>query len=39
MAINNFRTVDGTGYLLVVMDEKEITIIMIIIINIKEWTL
>jgi len=40
MEIHNFRTVDGTGYLLVVMVEKGITIIIIIIIiNIKDWTL
>jgi len=35
MVINNFWTVDGTGYLLLVMVEKGITII----INIKDWTL
>jgi hypothetical protein len=39
MVIHNFRTVDGTGYLLLVMVEKGITIIIIIIINIKDWTL
>jgi hypothetical protein len=40
MVIHNFRTVDGTGYLLLVMVEKGITIsIIIIIINIKNWTL
>jgi hypothetical protein len=37
MVIHNFRTVDGTGYLLKVMSGKGITIIVII--NIKEWTL
>jgi hypothetical protein len=35
MVIHNFRTVDGTGYLLLVVVEKGITII----INIKDWTL
>jgi len=39
MVIHNFRTVDGTGYLLLVMVEKGITVIIIIIINIKDWTL
>jgi len=42
MVINNFRTMDGTGYLLLVMVEKRrygITTIIIIIINIKDWTL
>jgi len=37
MVIHNFRTVDGTVYLLLVMVEKGIAII-IIIINIKDWT-
>jgi hypothetical protein len=37
MVIHSFRTVDGTGYLLLVMVEKGITII--IIIKIKDWTL
>jgi hypothetical protein len=36
MVIHSFRTVDGTGHLLLVMVEKGITII---IINIKDWTL
>jgi hypothetical protein len=39
MVIHSFRTVDRTGYLLLVMVEKGITIIIIIIINIKDWTL
>ena len=40
MVIHSFRTVDGTVYLLLVMVEKGITIIIIIIIiNIKDWTL
>jgi len=37
MVIHSFRTVDRMGYLLLVMAEKGITII--IIINIKDWTL
>jgi hypothetical protein len=37
MVIHNFRTVDGTGYLLMVMGGKGITISIIIIIN--DWTL
>jgi len=37
MVIHSFRTVDGAGYLLLVMVEKGITIT--IIINIKDWTL
>ena len=36
MVILSFRTVDGTGYLPLVIVEKGITII---IINIKDWTL
>jgi hypothetical protein len=36
MLIHSFRTVDGTGYMLLVMVEKGITII--IIINIKDLT-
>jgi len=39
MVIRSFRTVEGTGYLLLIMAEKGITIIIIIIINIKDWTL
>jgi len=41
MVIHNFRTMDGTGYLLLVMVEKGITIIIIIIIIIytKDCTL
>jgi len=42
MVIYNFRIVGGTGYLLLVMVEKGgkgITTIIIIIINIKDWTL
>jgi len=42
MVIHNFITMNGTGYLLLVMDKKRgygITTIIIIIINIKEWTL
>ena len=41
MVIHNFRTEDGTGYLLLVMVEKGITIIIIIIIIIytKDCTL
>jgi hypothetical protein len=39
MVIQSFRTVEGTGYLLLIMAEKGITIIIIIIINIKDWTL
>jgi len=42
MVIHNFITVEGTGYLLLVMDKKSgwgIATIIIIIINIKEWTL
>ena len=35
MLIHSFRTVDRTGYLLLVMAEKGITIIIIIIININ----
>ena len=38
MVIHNFRTVDRTVYLLLVVVEKGITII-IIITNIKDWTL
>jgi hypothetical protein len=37
MVIHNFRTVDGTGYLLLVVVVNEI--IIIIITKIKEWTL
>jgi len=37
MVIHNFRTVDGTGYLLKVMGGKGIT--FIVIINFKDWTL
>jgi hypothetical protein len=36
MVIHSFRTVDGSGYLLLVMAEKGITIIIIIIINTKD---
>jgi hypothetical protein len=40
MEIHSFRTVDGTGYLMLVMADKGITIIIIIIIiNIKDWKL
>jgi len=39
MAIHNFTFVVRTGYLLLVMFEKGITIIIIIVINIKDWTL
>jgi len=40
MLIHNFITVDGTGYLLLVMVEKGgYRITTIIIINIKDWTL
>ena len=35
MIIHNFRTVDGTEYLLLVMAEKGITIVIIIIVNIN----
>jgi len=38
MVIYNFRIVDRTGYLLLVVDEKGITIIIIIIIVNKDWT-
>jgi len=37
MVIHSFRTVEGTGYLLLVMVEKGITII--IIINMKDWNI
>jgi len=37
MVIHNFRTVDGTGYLLMIMGGKGITIIIIIIV--KDWIL
>jgi len=40
MVIYNFRNVDETGYLLLVMFEKGGQVItIIIIINIKDWTL
>jgi len=39
MVIHSFRTVDKTGYLLLVVAEKGITIIIVIIINIKDFTL
>jgi len=36
MVIHSFRTVDGTGYLLLVMVVKGVNIIIIIIKNIKD---